>query len=223
MPRPSCCSRRARSRCKDQATRSRTIADSRSFVGGMPVALISDSSRGSSLQSSLAATSAPSPSRSSRVGSASAPGTGNDGPIARTITLQRVLPQHDQSADQDVVSGLDQAARGNVRQLRIYRLVQIVHFHHPDARPVVHPAHDGGIGRTVCRQGRHDGRFQIVARRYAGGDDLRFLSSGAPVVVGRMRPPEESRSSRTGLASAPAERQRWPDRAHDDLSSVACR
>ena len=95
----------------------------------------------------------------------------------------RVLPQHNQSADQDVVSRLDQPARGNVRQLGIDRPVQIVRFHHSDAGPVVHSAHDGGVSGIVGRQDRHDGRFQIVARRNGSRNDLRLLIA-PPVVVG---------------------------------------
>ena len=182
----------------------------------MPVALISDSSTGSSPQLSLEATSAPLPSRSSSVGSRQRSRHRQRWADRAHDHPQRILPQHNQSADQDVVPRLHQAARGNVRQLRIDRLIQIVRFHHSDAGPVVHPAHDGRVSGVVRRQGRHDGRFQIVAWRNCRRDDLRFLTSMRQLSLERIRPPEESRSSRIGSASAPAKRQRRPDGAHDN-------
>ena len=69
-----------------EAGRVATTADSRSFVGGI-VLLIIACLLGESVQSSFASTKAPAESRSSRVGFASLPASGNEGPIPRTMTF----------------------------------------------------------------------------------------------------------------------------------------
>ena len=67
------------------------MADSKSFVGGMVLSIIS-CWLGASIQLSLLAINAPVPSCNSRVGSASTPARGSEGPIARTITFFGCVP-----------------------------------------------------------------------------------------------------------------------------------
>src|SRR4029077_14377428 len=69
-----------------------TIADSRLLVGGMPVAIISAFCAGSSIQLSLVIVVKPAGPCSSITGSASAPLTGKEGPIARRMTRLGALP-----------------------------------------------------------------------------------------------------------------------------------
>ena len=104
---------------------------------------------------------------------------------------ERLLPQHDQSADQDIVARLNKATRGNICQLRIDRPVQVVHFHQAYSGPVVEPAYSRRVSHGICLQNRHNGRFQIVARRYAGRDDLRLLIA-PPIVVRRNQIAKDS-------------------------------
>src|ERR1043166_2700382 len=66
------------------------MADSKSLLGGIVVAIISAS--WSLRQSSLDRMSAPEESRNSSVGLAREPGKGSDGPMARTITLLGCVP-----------------------------------------------------------------------------------------------------------------------------------
>ena len=46
----------------------------------------------------------------------------------------------DEAADHDVVPGLHEAARADIRQLRIRRLIKVVHFDEADANRLVFPS-----------------------------------------------------------------------------------
>src|SRR5204863_3436313 len=68
---------------------------------------------------------------------------------------ERILPKHNQPADQNVISCLDKAAGGNVGQLGIDRSIEIVCFHHSDTSPIVDSADNGCISRAVCSEGSY--------------------------------------------------------------------
>ena len=119
---------------------------------------------------------APLLSCNSSVGSASAPGTGSDGPMARTMTFCGLGSKHNEAADHDVIAGLDEAAGGNIRQLGIDRPIQIVDLHQPDSGAAIRPAHDRGVAGAVRRQRGQDGRLEVVSRWNGAVDN--FLPVG---------------------------------------------
>ena len=57
---------------------------------------------------------------------------------------------YDDTADENVVVGVDKTARANVSQLRIgTRLVQIISFNLPDTGPASFATYDCGVTSTV--------------------------------------------------------------------------
>ena len=62
-------------------------------------------------------------------------------------------------------------ARERACRLQRRRLRQRVDFNDRNARAVIYPAHDGGVGSAVRRQRRDYRGFEIVARRDGGIDD----------------------------------------------------
>src|SRR5438034_3337761 len=88
---------------------------------------------------------------------------------------------YDQSTNHDVVPGVDITARTNVRERRVCRLIQVIHFHNSHAGAVVLALKNSGILAWIERG--HDSGLEIVRGR--NPRRLHFHLICPPVIVVR--------------------------------------
>ena len=60
-----------------------------------------------------------------------------------------IVPTEDETANQNVVTGLDKTARADVRQRRVGRLAIIVNFHETNAGCLAAAGKDGGVSARL--------------------------------------------------------------------------
>src|SRR5205085_11573972 len=93
------------------------------------------------------------------------------------------VPAENETADHHIVPGLDKPAGADVCQLRIYRLVIVVHFHQPNAGGLSLAGEDG---RVRARGERcHNHGFAVVTRLENTSFDLTSFRAVFPIVVRR--------------------------------------
>ena len=88
----------------------------------------------------------------------------------------------DETANHHVITGIDETACADVGQLGIGALIQIISFYQSYPSRVVLAAQDRGVTRVIGRQGRHNGRFQVVPRWNAGRFNFALLTI-FPVII----------------------------------------
>ena len=98
----------------------------------------------------------------------------SDGPIPRATTVVvRAAASQNKATDHYVLAYTDEAARADVAQFRIGRLIKVVGFDQSDSGSAIFSAHDGGVTRRVeCRD---NGGLQVIRRREPGGLNICFI------------------------------------------------
>ena len=162
-------------------------ADSKSFCGEMPAAMISAAWFVSSLQLSLDMRSVPLLSYRSSVGSARTLGMSvREGPMARMITFSLAVPVPKiKPSDHDIVANLDKAAGADVSQFGIGRRVQVVHFDQADThRSTLATQHCCVIGG---QESRDDCRLAVISRGKRAVLNVSLLGVLPVIVAGDER------------------------------------